>query len=164
MKLLRIGFTGPQEGMTNAQVIAVHMLLGDLKTAGAMYANHGLCVGSDVQFHEMARALGYTIVGWPGVTNTGQVYQRASVICDDIMPVKFFLDRNRDIVMASSVLLATPSRKREEVRSGTWATIRHARKVKLPLCLIWPDGTGTVEHIPGVTTVDAYRERLVQHG
>jgi len=151
-----VGFTGPSSGMTAAQAVRVTQALTSLRGVGASTANHGMCIGADEVFHGLARYLGFRLVGWPGVTNTGTVYRRAAVTCDEVMPVKFFLDRNRDIVHASSVLLTTPDGARERVRSGTWATIRYARRCKLPLVLIDPAGRTRVEHVPGIETLDAY--------
>lgn len=51
------------------------------------------------------------------------------------------LERNRDVVDASDVLLACPGGMAEEQRSGTWATIRYARKAGKPVVIVWPDGT-----------------------
>ena len=42
------------------------------------------------------------------------------------MPAKAPLERNQDIVNASSILLAAPKEFSHTVRSGTWATIRRA--------------------------------------
>ena len=94
-----IGFTGTRHGMTNAQVLEVHMLLGDLQTAGAKEAHHGMCVGADKEFHDMAVAMSYRVIGHPGVTmGGGKPHHRAAVACDLVMPSKPFLVRNRDIV------------------------------------------------------------------
>jgi len=51
------------------------------------------------------------------------------------------LVRNRDIVDECDLLVACPGSDHEELRSGTWACIRYARKVKRKTIIIWPDGT-----------------------
>ena len=38
----------------------------------------------------------------------------------------------------------------EQLRSGTWATVRHARKLKRPIVIINPDGTLLLERVPEV--------------
>lgn len=38
-------------------------------------------------------------------------------------------------------MIATPSSKEEELRSGTWSTVRYARKLRRPVTLIYPDGS-----------------------
>jgi hypothetical protein len=150
--------------MTNDQVLQVHMLLGDLRSAGATQATHGMCVGADAQFHFMAKALGYFMIGCPGVTQGGEEWQRSDKCqCDLVVPAKPFLVRNRDIVRESDVLIATPKQVKEQFRgSGTWATIRYAREAKLPLVIIWPDGVGLVENVFGAVTPESYRKQLLQ--
>lgn len=160
---MRIGFTGTQIGMTNDQVLQIHMLLGDLKSAGATQATHGMCKGADLQFHDMAKALGYFIVGCPGVTSAGEAWRRALCDCDIVMPPKRFLARNRDIVRESDVVLACPKDTKEQAQhSGTWATIRYARIMAKPLVIVWPDGTGVVERIHGVHTPEDYRQYVME--
>jgi predicted Rossmann fold nucleotide-binding protein DprA/Smf involved in DNA uptake len=51
------------------------------------------------------------------------------------------LDRNRDIVDAAAVLIAAPKEMTETLRSGTWATVRYARKQGKQVWIVWPDGT-----------------------
>jgi len=49
--------------------------------------------------------------------------------------------RNRDIVAASDALLAAPEGPEASYpRSGTWATVRMARRAGLPIQIVWPDG------------------------
>jgi hypothetical protein len=50
------------------------------------------------------------------------------------------LERNTEIVKACDVLIATPKEQDEVLRSGTWATIRRARKYDKKLAVIFPDG------------------------
>jgi len=53
------------------------------------------------------------------------------------MPEKTYLERNLDIVKNSSLLIACPINKnKEELRSGTWSTIRKARKHKLTIYIL----------------------------
>lgn len=157
-----VGFTGTRHGMTNEQVLHVHMLLGDLQTAGATEAHHGMCVGADKAFHDMAKVLEYRIIGHPGVTWGGLRHFRAE--CPGLameLPPRYFLERNRTIVSVASVMIATPCEPIEQRQgSGTWATIRYAREADKPLIILWPDGTGVVERVPGVETPDQYREGL----
>jgi len=161
---MRIGFSGTSAGMTNDQMLQVHMLLGDMWTGGATQASHGMCQGADEQFHGMAKVLGYFLIGCPGVSHKDTLWKRSEKCqCDMVMPVKFFLDRNRDIVRESDILIATPKETKEQMRgSGTWATIRYARQAHRPLIIVWPDGTSTVEHLPGVSTAEDYRMQCLR--
>ena len=55
------------------------------------------------------------------------------------------LARNRSIVEAGQLLAAVPRFKHEEVRSGTWAAVRYARKRQKRLVVLWNDGEFTWE-------------------
>ena len=35
--------------------------------------------------------------------------------------------------------IACPAENKEVMRSGTWATIRYAKRIKKPITIIWPD-------------------------
>jgi hypothetical protein len=132
-----VGFTGTRKGMTDAQKATVAVILENLKNENNVaLAHHGDCLGADAEFHALAKAAGYKTVGHPcDISN-----QRAYCQVDECMEVKRPLIRNRDIVNYSTVLIACPKGSKEEVRSGTWATIRFARRINWPLLLVFPDG------------------------
>lgn len=160
---MKIGFSGTRQGMTNDQLLHVHMVLGDLRSAGAAQVTHGMCQGADHQFHEMAKALGYFTIGCPGVTADGEPYLRANIECDLTLPEKPYLVRNRYIVQESDLMIVTPKGKVEQYRgSGVWATIRYTRQAHKPLLICWPDGITQVERVDGVKTADEYRGQLFQ--
>jgi hypothetical protein len=46
------------------------------------------------------------------------------------------LTRNRDIVDTASMLIAAPEGNAERLRSGTWATVRYARKAKKKVIIL----------------------------
>ena len=52
---------------------------------------------------------------------------------------KDYLVRDQDNVNESDFLLAAPDGP-ERVRSGTWTTVRYARKKGIPITIIMPDG------------------------
>lgn len=58
--------------------------------------------------------------------------------CNIEYPVKPPLKRNYDIVDACDILLAAPRTLTEELRSGTWATIRYARKTGKKYLILAP--------------------------
>ena len=139
---MRLGFTGTQVGMTGPQALSTFDEVDALKPHEV---DHGLCIGSDAQFHEMIRSYSPSvlIVGHPP-TNTSKM---AECDCDRLWLPKPYLDRNRDIVDASDALLATPEGP-EGLRSGTWSTVRYARKRGKPITIVWPDGSVTRENVP----------------
>ena len=56
---------------------------------------------------------------------------------DESWEPKSYFARNRDIVIVSNVILATPVTE-FETKGGTWYTINHAKKLKKPLYIIYP--------------------------
>ena len=51
---------------------------------------------------------------------------------------QFALKRNCDIVLAGVELIACPHQMSEVLRSGTWSTVRFARKIKKRVVMVWP--------------------------
>lgn len=145
---MRIGFTGTSEGMLAHQRSTVRELMLQLIARKKLLpeGHHGLCIGADAQFNDLCDELAVYTVGYPGVTKSGKPYKRATVLVCHTYPEKQFLKRNRDIVAAVDVMIATPRQFDEQwMGSGTWATIRYARKMKKELYIVWPDGTVTEE-------------------
>ena len=145
---MKIGFTGTQKGMTKAQE---HTLSAILWTASEnkdiTEFHHGDCVGADAQAHNLIDGMGLhdRIVIHPP-TNSSRVAFKPSL---KILEPKPYLERNHDIVDACDVLLACPSSMVEQRRSGTWATIRYAKKVGKSYMIIYPDGTS--RYFPSTT-------------
>lgn len=132
-----VGFTGTQLGMTSLQIEEVDaLLLDDLVTS---IAHHGDCIGADEQFHRLARLSGMTVHGHPPINPS----KRAFCDFDSIEEEKEYIPRNHDIVDAVDWLIAAPAEFREQLRSGTWATIRYARQSNRPGFTVWPDGKVT---------------------
>lgn len=130
-----IGFTRTQEGMTDAQKLALRKLLD----GGAGEFHHGDCVGADSEAHDIADECGYSIILHPPTNHSKRAWRENPGHM--MRPVRAYLDRNKDIVMETSSLIAAPLEEKEQQRSGTWATVRFARKIGKPVFLILPDGT-----------------------
>jgi hypothetical protein len=134
---LRVGFTGTQRGMSGPQTSAVRRHLGQcFKFAGPDQPefHHGDCIGADAQAAQIARDLGYRVVGHPPVVAA----KRAFFPSDVERRPEAYLVRNREIVDAVEFMLATPGEAREVLRSGTWSTIRYARQRGVPGVIIRP--------------------------
>jgi hypothetical protein len=129
-----IGFTGARTGMTQPQKNTVARLLAELQPK---QARHGDAVGSDADFHELARGTDARVIIHP----PEDAKDRANCAGDKILPPKPYLDRNKDIVNACTVLIATPDSPQEKVRSGTWSTVRYGRKAGRRVIVVLPDGT-----------------------
>jgi hypothetical protein len=139
----KIGFTGTQSGMTSAQKLMFDAIMFTANEHNAMEFHHGDCVGSDKEAHEAVLLLSKhlkctvkTIIHPPTIKT-----KRAFCHSDESREPLPYLDRNQKIVDATDVLIATPAEKKEKLRSGTWATVRRARKQGKPIFIINPDGT-----------------------
>ena len=136
---MRMGFTGTRKGMTKVQLLIFTALL---KKKRPKEFHHGDCKGADEQAHLVAALLDSRVVIHPPVN------ERMRAHCPDAHEVKeprLYLERNHAIVDACDVLVATPGESREVTRSGTWATVRYARKLGRKIYIIYPDGTLEVE-------------------
>lgn len=132
--MTRIGFTGTQAGMTKAQATCVMREILARMPLGVFH--HGDCIGADAQAHDAALMAGAQIHIHPCDIPALRGWKTADYASCPKRP----LDRNRDIVEAVDVMIAAPRMFIEELRSGTWATIRYTRKMRKPLVIVWPDG------------------------
>jgi hypothetical protein len=142
---IHIGFTGTQDGMTEKQKRTVHRLVIEL---GATDLHHGDCIGSDDQADMIARELGL----WLHIHPPSNPSKRAWCVVPSGLLTLYqplpYLERNHAIVDAAAALIATPKEMTETLRSGTWATVRYARRQRKPLHIAWPDGTLSQEPHP----------------
>ena len=139
---MRVGFTGTRGGMTGPQLLSLHRWLTDNP---ATEYHDGDCVGADDQFFRTCRYFAHAFAAkthaHPCDIPSQRAFNHHDVLHDPEQP----LVRNRDIVDAVDVMLACPAGMQEEQRSGTWMTIRYARKQKRRIEIFWPDGTVTEE-------------------
>lgn len=131
-----VGFTGTKQGATSYQLTTLKGVLKNLMEAGYGTFHHGDCVGADQDAHEVADEMNFWTICHPPIVEE----YRAFTENQETRPTKDYLDRNQDIVDESNILVATPRKFRESRRSGTWATVRRARKKPIPIIIIWPDG------------------------
>jgi len=133
---MSVGFTGTQFGLTSRQKSTLKHVLEKLREDESKL-RHGDCVGADTDANTIARVLGFKTVSHPPINEK----KRAFCEVDEILPAKEYLERNQDIVNCSKLLIACPRGAREIMRSGTWATVRRARKVNKDIILIYFDGS-----------------------
>jgi hypothetical protein len=135
---MKVGFTGTQHGMTDAQAGMVHLNMQCIFIEnGPDEFHHGDCIEADAMAHDIADALGYKTISHPPINRSKRAFKKAAIE----LPPKDYLDRNKDIVSATDILIAAPKEMTEQLRSGTWSTVRFARKMKRQVILILPDGT-----------------------
>lgn len=132
----RGAFTGTQDGMTDAQksAMATAAVIENLD-----YWHHGDCIGADSDFHKIVRATSpkSRIIIHPPEDNS----KRAFCEGDLILEPKPYLVRNQDMVDRCDILYACPGQMQEVLRSGTWSTVRRARKAKRLVVIVYPDGS-----------------------
>lgn len=132
--------TGTQRGMTpvqRAEFTLALLSLGEDDTPNVLH--EGDCIGADTTAALIGRELGFKIVSHPPTL----AVKRAFFPADEEMPKKDYISRNHDIVNAVKYMLATPGEMTEQLRSGTWATIRYFKKAKhlKGWAIVYPDGT-----------------------
>ena len=130
---MKIGFTGTQGGMSDKQQ---EEFIRILQEQNPTEFHHGDCVGADAQAHDIVFAIydkNIQIVIHPPINP----YKRAWCKNWSILRMQDdYLKRNRAIVDETDLLIATPKESVEVLRSGTWSTIRYARKQNKPIIII----------------------------
>ena len=132
-----IGFTGTRFGMSARQAQDFARSMKRLALDHGIEAfHHGDCLGADAQAHDwVLRNLPKCAVYiHPSSMGNLRAYRRGTYIYMPAPP----LVRNHRIVDQCTFLVAVPHTKDEEVRSGTWATVRYARKVNRPMRVLLP--------------------------
>jgi hypothetical protein len=130
---MKIGFTGTSQGMSEWQKAQLRIKIAHL---GLIEFHHGDCVGADAEAHEIVSVFFYNkIVIHPPLNTSKEAFCQ---IRDggEIRPAKDYLTRNHDIVDETDLLIAAPLTTEEVLRSGTWATIRYAKKQGKPIIMI----------------------------
>lgn len=136
-EVIKIGFTGNRYGITSEQK---NQIISILDKYDNLIVSHGDCVGSDTDFHNLC--MNYRtehqnkkikIHIYPPNNSKLRAFNQGDLIMDE----KPYLQRNLNIIKNSSILIACPiDKNKEELRSGTWSTIRKARKLNLMIILL----------------------------
>ena len=144
-----VGFTGTRKGMNDRQLDQLAVMLDALRDprsyqdGGSQNPFHfGGAPGADLQARKVAKPLSYGIE-WhpsPGV-DLATLVQKGYADVQELLAEKWHevfppLVRNHHIVDAVQMLLAAPHTDIEELRSGTWATIRYARLKGIPVVML----------------------------
>lgn len=135
---MQLGFTGTQEGLTAVQALALKGVLCREFTMDLDEFHHGDCVGADAQAHDLCRELGFgvKIIIHPPTDEK----KRAHKAGDLILPPFPYLTRNQHIVNSVELMIGCPRQFKPTARSGTWYTLRYAKRHKTVIVIVWPDG------------------------
>ena len=131
---MKIAFTGTQQGMSANQLDELRALLRGHKPKIAI---HGDCIGGDAQFHDVVREECPDALVWIFPSNIDA--KSAHKIGDLIELQSPPLRRNHSMVDECDLLVAGPKTLEEVLRSGTWATIRYARKTHKKVTMLRPE-------------------------
>ena len=137
--MFKIGFIGTRHGMTEDQKKEFLRLV---KAKKFREFHHGMCEGSDEQAHNLVKdnLKKVKVVGHPPKA----MRTAALVKCDKMLDPDTFHRRNKGIVDSTDCLIATPDAK-ERAGSGTWKTVRYARKQHKRIYVIHKNGRVTIE-------------------
>jgi hypothetical protein len=121
---MKIGFTGTREGMSQQQKEEFVLKLFELQPTEF---HHGDCEGADAEAHDIVREFfpNAKIHVHPPIYTNRQACKDGDVHYDP----DHYIPRDQKIVEMTEYLIGAPIRDEEERRSGTWTTIRYARKL-----------------------------------
>jgi hypothetical protein len=126
-----VGVTGTREGMNEAQFEQVKKFL---KECGGTVLHHGDCQGVDVEVAYIARELGYKIICHPPKFKTTQGFFGG----DEMREPLGYLQRDRNIVDESEILLVVPLQNERQDKGGTWYTYDYALKKGKTVHMCYP--------------------------
>ncbi len=139
--MFKIGFTGTRHGMTESQKNEFRNLISQIEF---QEFHHGMCIGSDAEAHSIVSSLkkntSIKIVGHPPTYKEFM----SNCDCDLLIRAEPYLQRNHNIVDSTDILIATPDTM-EKTQSGTWSTIRYARKKNKKIYIIHKNGRNTID-------------------
>lgn len=138
---MKITVTATRKGLTPPQLEAADNILTVLKVTTVV---HGAAHGGDTDLHKLAHEKGLMCSIYPA-SEVPSNLNNLDVEGDVVFPPKPPLDRNKLMVDNSNVLVAFPAGTTEELRSGTWAAIRYARKQHKTVYIVWPFGAVSIE-------------------
>lgn len=143
---LNVGFTGSSKIWHEAQLLTFlrlmrHLAVSDRNDPLEEF-HHGACIKWDEIAHlSVVETFNdqLTVVVHPPINKSKMAkgLQAPKIVWRE---PKEYIPRNHDIVDDVDYMVGCPGEMKEELRSGTWATIRYAKKKKKPVFVVWPDG------------------------
>lgn len=129
---LKIGVTGTREGATDAQLTAVINFMESLGAGHELH--HGDCLGVDAEVAAAADQLGWRIVCHPPKTVETQAFYGG----DEMREPLGYLQRDRNIVDETVMLLVVPLQNEWQPKGGTWYTHDYAVKKGKVVHIFYP--------------------------
>jgi hypothetical protein len=132
---VRIGVTGTREGATDQQLTRVINYMIGLGPGNLHELHHGDCAGVDSQVACAARHLGWRLVCHPPISD----YLRAYEPSDETREPLDYLERDRNIVDETELLIVVPLHNPIQKKGGTWYTYLYASKRKKKMQVFLPE-------------------------
>jgi hypothetical protein len=150
-ELFTVGFTGTRDALTDAQRSRLKLFIKNLAPEVEQF-RHGGCVGADWEFHELVAEL-RDQNNCEIYVHPSSIYYREYWAADweyprnvpghfTVLSQRPPLERNKDIVQRSDMIIACPGTQANVLRSGTWSTIRYAQELKRSGYVFLPSGQG----------------------
>lgn len=131
-----VGFTGTRKGMTlNQRLDLIEVLKKAWRVGELNLLHHGDCIGADSEAHDIAMTLDYEVHLHPPKDDRRRAFKNDWLMYTEPKEYHF---RNRDIVDCCDLLIAAPDTAHERLRSGTWSTIRYARRIGKTVVILKP--------------------------
>jgi hypothetical protein len=132
---MKIGVTGTREGATDHQLLAVIKFMESLGEGHEFH--HGDCAGVDIQVAAVAKQLGWRIVCHPPKSTEMQGHFGG----DEVRQPLGYLQRDRNIVDETEMLIVVPLQNEWQPKGGTWYTHDYAKKKNKPVTVFYPGET-----------------------
>ena len=129
---MKIGFTGSREGMSQHQKEQFVLKMCELSPKEF---HHGDCKGADAEAHDIVREFfpDVKIFVWPPTVKIMRAFKEGDVINEPMD----YVHRDEKIVDSSEYLIGAPRiTDVEQKRSGSWYTIRYARRSNKPYVVL----------------------------
>ena len=130
---MKVGVTGTREGATDSQLKRIAEYLMSLGPDHELH--HGDCRGVDVEVAAIARYLGWRIVCHPPKKKETQGFYGG----DEVMEPQGYLQRDRNIVDETELLIVVPLQDEWQPKGGTWYTHDYAIKKGKPVKIFYPN-------------------------
>jgi len=133
---MTVGFTGTRMGMTLHQKSEFVKLIQSVPITKFV---HGGCRGADEQARDLIlmHCPYVELICLPG--DESQLEANMGILRQRVHRPKPYLSRNKEIVDSCDLLIASPLASIEQLRSGTWSTIRYARKFHKKHTILLPE-------------------------
>ena len=135
---MKLSITGTRRGLSDFQFNFINDFIFNNKEVNTVV--HGAAHGVDSELHRIAYMGGVGIEIYPAndvPSNLPNLEYAEDIV---IHPYGTALERNKLIVCRGDMLIGFPKQDYEELRSGTWAAIRYARKIDKPRLIVYPHG------------------------